>query len=125
VGGGDPQQGLVRPDGAATPAWDEFKKLGRELEILAPLALKLKRAEDVAVVHLPIDAATLEHVDGAMYLIVTNLDIDRGQEASIRIDGGRSFTKATDVLSGKKFPIAQGILKVSMAPGEGLALKLE
>jgi hypothetical protein len=120
-------QGLLNRDGTPSLAWDEFKIVAKELKKLAPIILKLKRVANITDARLPIDAQTLKHVDGATYVIVTNLNLDKDKEqkATIRIDRGTKFSSATDVLSGKKFPIVKGILTIPMSPGAGFVLKMK
>jgi hypothetical protein len=120
-------QGLLNLDGTPSPAWDEFKIVAKELEKLAPIILKLKRVANITDARLPIDAQTLRHIDGTTYVIVTNLNLDKDKEqkATIRIDKGTKFSSATDVLSGKDFPIVDGILTIPMSPGAGFVLKMK
>ena len=119
-------QGLLNFDGTPSLTWDEFKIVGKELETLAPVILKLKKVANITDVKLPIDAQTLKHIDGTTYVIVTNLNLDedKEQKATIRIDRGSKFSSATDVLSEKKFPIVKGTLTVPMSPGAGFVLKM-
>lgn len=118
---------LLTPAGKPLPHYQEIGKIAGELQVLAPLLLKLRRTTNIATVPYYLDVQT--HVDdkGEKYLIVVNKNVLESVAIEIRVKQ-KGIVEVIDMLTGQKIPSRTGkediTFSLTMEPGNGKVVKL-